>query len=209
MTAPTQSERSRGRPRSFDEDEVLDALVGLFWERGFGAASLSEIVETSGLNKSSLYNTFGSKDAMFERVLTRYMDTREATFNEAMAEGTLDALLGFVELMRMEVNSEIGGRGCLAINSSTELGLHSDSVTELANRYRSMLRDGLSGPLARAEQAGEIAPGMAPVYADVIMSFAMSTAVTIRSGAGAGEINALLDSMATLIESWRIPAPVL
>ena len=205
MTATTKAQKSRGRPRSFDEVEVLDALVALFWERGFEAASLNEIVEASGLNKSSLYNTFGSKDELFERVLSRYMDIREVTFNQAMAEGTLDALLGLVDLMRNEVNSEIGGRGCLAINSSTELGLRNDSVTELSNRYRTMMRDGLRGPLERAEQAGEIAPGLAHVYADVLMSFAMSAAVTIRSGAGGDEINALLDSMAKLIESWRIP----
>jgi len=208
MTAPTHTEKGRGRPRSFDEDEVLDALVALFWERGFEAASLNEIVDTSGLNKSSLYNTFGSKDELFERVLTRYMDIREATFNEAMAEGTLDALLGFVDLMRVEVEGENGGRGCLAINSSTELGLRSDSVTELSNRYRTMMRDGLRGPLERAEQAGEIDSGMARVYADVLMSFAMSTAVTVRSGAGDNEISALFDSMESLIESWRIPAVV-
>ncbi len=206
MTAPTKAEKGRGRPRSFDEEEVLDSLVALFWECGFEAASLHEIVNASGLNKSSLYNTFGSKDELFERVLTHYMDIREATFKEAMAEGTLDALLGFVDLMRMEVNGEFGGRGCLAINSSTELGLRNDSVTELSNRYRTMMREGLGGPLERAEQTGEIAPGMAGVYADALMSFTMSTAVTIRSGAGGDEINALLDSMVGLIESWRVPA---
>ena len=207
MTTATNVERSRGRPRGFDEDEVLDALMGLFWERGFEAASLNEIVAASGLNKSSLYNTFGSKDQLFERVLTHYMDFRESIFNEAMATGTLDTLLGFLEMMRSEVNSEVGCRGCLAVNASTELGLRSHPVIELSHRYRDMMRNGLRGPLGRAEQGGEIASGMADVYADVMMSFVMSAAVAIRSGAEGKEINAMIDSMTKLIESWRVSGP--
>jgi len=205
VTAPTHTPKGRGRPRSFDEDEVLDTLVALFWERGFEAASLNEIVAASGLNKSSLYNTFGSKDELFERVLTHYLDLRESTFNEAMATGTLDTLLGFLEMMRLEVNSEVGHRGCLAVNASTELGLRSPPVIDLSHRYRNMMRNSLRGPLGRAEHQGEIAAGMADVYADAMMSFAMSSAVAIRSGAEGEEINAMIDSMAKLIGSWRIP----
>ena len=74
--------RGRGRPRQFDEDEVLDALVQLFWSRGFDDASLNEIVEAAGLNKSSLYNAFGSKDEVFFAVLDRYLDFRSGMLAE-------------------------------------------------------------------------------------------------------------------------------
>ncbi len=207
MTASVQAEKTRGRPRGFDEDDVLDALTTLFRERGFEAASLTEIVEASGLNKSSLYNTFGSKDELFDQVLGRYMDMRESMFSEFMADGTLDALSGFLDMMRMELNSEEGCRGCLLVNASTELGLRSNAVIDMSSRYRKMMRDGVKGPLSRAEAAGEIAPGMVEVYADTVLSFSISASVAVRSGADGSEISEMIDSMARLVDSWRIADP--
>jgi AcrR family transcriptional regulator len=203
VTASTPTKR-RGRPREFDEDEVLDALVELFWDRGFEAASLNEIVEASNLNKSSLYNAFGSKDDLFVGVLSRYVEFRSAVLNEAMAEGGLDTLLGFVAMLRDETNGESGCRGCLAVNASTELGHRSDRVAEFSRRYRSLLRAGLRGPLQRAGDAGEIDPRLVDTYVDAVLATTVAVAVAQRSGADQAELDSMVDSLQSLIESWRI-----
>src|SRR5438093_12545846 len=63
---------SMPRPKSFDEDVVLDQAVELFWERGYDGTSLADLEAHLGLGRQSLYNTFGDKQALFLKALERY-----------------------------------------------------------------------------------------------------------------------------------------
>ncbi len=203
MAATETVAKGRGRPRAFDEDEVLDALVQLFWEQGFEAASMNEIVEAAGLNKSSLYNAFGSKDELFFTVLERYLDHREAMLLASLGEGGLDALEGFFAMVRMELGSEVGAHGCLAVNATTELGLRDSRAAVLSERYRTTIRTGFRGPLERAAEAGEIDPALVDAYAATLTSAMLGLSVTARGGASTAELNATVDSIEALVRSWK------
>ncbi len=61
------------RKRAFDEAAVLRAARDVFWVRGYEAASLDLLQAAMGLSRSSLYVTFGSKRALFTRVLSVYL----------------------------------------------------------------------------------------------------------------------------------------
>ena len=60
------------RPKSFDEEAVLDQAVQLFWERGYEGTSLADLEAHLGLGRQSLYNSFGDKHALFLKALDRY-----------------------------------------------------------------------------------------------------------------------------------------
>lgn len=64
-----------GRPRQFDEGEALQRITEAFWASGYRAASFEQLVEASGLSRSSLYNAFGDKEQMFEKALGHYLRT--------------------------------------------------------------------------------------------------------------------------------------
>lgn len=184
---------------------MLDALVMLFSQHGFEASSLSEIVEAAGLNRSSLYNTFGSKEQLFERVLDRYISHREQLLDLVTSrDGGLDDLIDLVELLRSEAMSTTGHLGCLAINSTAELGDDHQSMVTASQRYRDMLRDHIRRPLVRAADRDEIRADMVEVYVDAAVSFVIATALTARGGASLDELNRHLDSMRALVESWRL-----
>lgn len=196
--------RGRGRPRQFDENEVLDAVVDLFWAEGYENASLNEIVEAVGLNKSSLYNAFGSKEKLFFRALERYIDLRAQMLEAALGhEGTFEVLHAFIDLMRMEIDGEAGGRGCLAVNTSTELGMRDDRVAGLSARYRDVLASAVRPPLERAAAAGEVDPEMVEVYVTTFVSMAIALSVAARSGVGRDELHRQIDSISRLVDSWR------
>ena len=61
-----------GRPREFDEAEVLAAIMDVFWAKGFEGTSLSDLVDATGLKKGSLYAAFGDKRAMYHKALALY-----------------------------------------------------------------------------------------------------------------------------------------
>ena len=60
------------RPRAFDEESVLDNAMNIFWSKGFEATSIQDLVNETGLNRASMYASFGDKKALFLRVLDHY-----------------------------------------------------------------------------------------------------------------------------------------
>jgi len=60
------------RPKSFDPDTVLAKAMGVFWEKGFDAASISDLTDAMGINRFSLYDTFGDKHELYLKTLDAY-----------------------------------------------------------------------------------------------------------------------------------------
>jgi TetR/AcrR family transcriptional repressor of nem operon len=205
MNIDVREQRGRGRPRQFDEDDVLDALVQLFWERGFEAASLNDIVAAANLNRSSLYKTFGTKDQVFFAAIDRYLADRLAGLDETLdREGGLENVDEFLDTLRTRFTTDGGSRGCLAVNTLTELGMRDERVAAIAKRYRHQLSRGLQRPLERAAARGEIDRGLIDAYVDMLVAFCVSLAVTARSGATLDELERQIDSMKRLVASWRL-----
>lgn len=67
--------RGRGRPRTFDENEVLDKAIPVFWEKGFDATSIDDLALAMGIGRPSMYGAFGDKEAIYLRCLQRYSET--------------------------------------------------------------------------------------------------------------------------------------
>jgi TetR/AcrR family transcriptional repressor of nem operon len=61
--------------KQFDQDEVLDRAMMLFWSQGYEATSIEELVEATGINRGSLYATFIDKNGLFLAVIDRYLET--------------------------------------------------------------------------------------------------------------------------------------
>jgi AcrR family transcriptional regulator len=194
----------RGRPRAFDESEVIAALIELFWEQGYEHASLADIVETAGLNKSSLYNAFGSKDEIFFRAVEEFARDKLAMTAEALADGGLDELIAFFELQRGLMHTEMGHRGCMVVNVSTELGLRNERAADIGARFRSSMRSHVRDALARSGERGEVDASMVDAYADIVVAMMNGLAVAARAGAPDGELDRSMDSILTVVRSWRL-----
>jgi len=63
-----------GRPRSFDEDVAVARAGRLFARLGYEGASVDDLVRELGVHRGSLYSTFGSKRALYLRVLAEHVD---------------------------------------------------------------------------------------------------------------------------------------
>ncbi len=67
------------RHKEFDQDEALQKAMEAFWARGYEATSMQDLVEHMGINRQSLYDTFGDKHSLFLKALDRYheVETRK------------------------------------------------------------------------------------------------------------------------------------
>ncbi|MEM7322170.1 MAG: TetR/AcrR family transcriptional regulator [Actinomycetota bacterium] len=179
-----------GRPREFDHDAVLDAVVELFWEKGFGATSVGDIVARTGLSKSSLYGAFGSKDALFETALDRYVDDHQQMVAERLLNGNrgLDDIEAFFAQVVEEASRE-HSQGCFAVNTATELRNAEPIVVQLGVRHRDILRGGFTGALNRAVELDEVDADRVPDLANMLVTTALGLAVMVGGGATADEVN--------------------
>ena len=197
--------RGRGRPREFDADEVLDRVIDLFWSQGYEATSVADLAEASGLNKSSIYNTFGSKEQLFQSAIERYVEAREAKFHALLRDGTggLDDVHRMLDLARHEADAPLGWRGCMAVNTATELGGREPAMTRMSTRFRDEIRISFRAALQRAAAAGEIDADAVERYAELLLAFMLSLSVFSRGGADSAELGRQFEAISTTINTWR------
>jgi AcrR family transcriptional regulator len=69
----------RGRPRQYDRDAALDQAVAAFWARGYSATTLDDLVAAMGMNRPSIYNAFGDKEAVYRHALDHFIAQMRAT----------------------------------------------------------------------------------------------------------------------------------
>ncbi len=115
--------RGRGRPRTFDPDEVLDTVIDVFWELGYDAADTETLSRRTGLTKPSLYNAFGSKEDLFVAAINRYRTTRSKASLEALArpDKPVDGIKDYFLNLAQNVAAPDRPRGCLMLSVALPL----------------------------------------------------------------------------------------
>ena len=194
-----------GRPKSYHRDDVLAAARDLFWERGYEATSITDLEQHTGLNRSSIYEEFGSKHDLFEAALACYADqVISMLFAEIREDGAgLDAVVGFfaqlAELFRC--NQAISTRGCLMINTTAELAARDERVRPAAAKYRDRIRADFGTALGRAAASGEIDATLVEARANLLASTLMGIWLAVRIDPV--DAAAVCEFAAREVASWR------
>jgi TetR/AcrR family transcriptional regulator, transcriptional repressor for nem operon len=204
--AGTQDAKAPGRPREFELNDALDRAVDVFRELGYEATSMAILEQSTGLNKSSIYNTFGSKENLFRLALHRYETLRLSAIRETLASGIrgLDDLHQALDLQRAEIDSPWGANGCLAVNAMTELGQRGNEINGGGGEFRQAFAELLRLPLDRAVALGEIDPATIPHSVALLVSLTLGVGVLMRCSASAAELDRHFEAAHRAVESWRI-----
>jgi TetR/AcrR family transcriptional repressor of nem operon len=141
------------RTKEFDQEQALDAAMHLFWERGYEATSIQELVDATGVQRQSLYDTFGSKHEMFLQSLMRY----QALEGHQLSELTKKHPKGGLPLIRAIFEScasqtVCDARGCFAANCAAELGSSDEAVAERVRIGREGLEEVFKRCLVQAKR---------------------------------------------------------
>lgn len=148
------------RTKEFEPDEIADAAMRVFWERGYAATSVQDLVEGTGLSRSSLYSTFENKQGLYQQALRRYQGVTTANVELLSGPGSPKALIR--QLLLRIVEDELGDprrRGCLVANATLELAGHDEAVAELVMHNFQRLQKALEKLIQRGQQSGDVAAG--------------------------------------------------
>jgi TetR/AcrR family transcriptional repressor of nem operon len=129
------------RPRSFEESELLEALMVAFWRHGYTATTYRSLETMSGVGIKSLVNTFGDKDELFSKALARYREMVAGNLAEMFDSPSIDAIVAIFERVSSPAEGDHPrSGGCLMVNTVFEIDEPAaDAANEIA-RYRELFR---------------------------------------------------------------------
>ena len=145
------------RSREFDEDVVLHAAMEYFWNWGYKATSVRDLIETTGLTGASLYNAFGDKRGLFWAALDRYV---ENSIGERIRRcETLpprEAIAGFFDdILRRSLNDR-QRKGCMLVNSALEIAPHDLKLRKVIAAVLSLIETFFVGCVEAGQAQGTI-----------------------------------------------------
>lgn len=195
-TSEKTEKRPRGRPRSFDRLDVLDAAVLVFWEKGYDGASIEDLTEAMGINRPSLYATFGGKRDLFNQAIDRYAGTHG---NRAFSAFRLepDNRTAVERFFEASIECAIGDgtpKGCLINTVATEAA---ESDHELRDRLTEMFAktDNAIAKRLRANQHRQTSTTPNPeALARMAHSVTHSIMTRARAGATRAELSTIANS---------------
>lgn len=170
-----------GRPREFDEDEVVIAAKDLFWERGYEATSVQDLVDGLGLTRGSLYGAFGDKRGLFARALDRYVADTDALFAGGDADGPALPRLRAILMAALEDPSGAPRRGCMLGNTAIELAAGDPAAAGVVRDGFALTEETFRALLERAQACGELPPGDAGAQARLLLALLQGLQVVART----------------------------
>jgi TetR/AcrR family transcriptional regulator, transcriptional repressor for nem operon len=132
MPAMSKLDGGMARPREFDEEAVLDAVVECFWSQGYESTSVKDLMERTGLTAASLYNAYGDKRAMFRVALDHYIERSIGVrIQRCEVLAPRDAIRSFFDEILRRSLTDRERKGCMVVNSALELAPHDAEIREI------------------------------------------------------------------------------
>ena len=149
-----------GRPKTFEPDRALDAALRVFWEKGYEGTSLADLTAAMGINKPSLYATFGDKAALFRKVVDHYMRQQSTVWDDAFRLPTAkESVTRILSSVLDALTNGKNPRGCLLVQAALSCGDEADCIKKELAARRAYGDSLIRARLLRAQAEGELSPG--------------------------------------------------
>ncbi len=147
-----------GRPKAFDREQALGKAMDAFWTKGYEGTSVQDLVDTMGIHRASLYDTFGSKRDLFMEVIERYSAHVLDTFFSPLEgeRGVRERLTAFF-LSLAELSCSESSQGCLVVKTMVTHGDELPGAREHCLTHTACIEERFRAVLEQGQAAGEIA----------------------------------------------------
>ncbi len=145
------------RTKAFNQTEVLQKIQELFLHKGFNGTSVDDLVNASGLSRSSLYDTFGDKEHLFAETLLMYRKGNTQTMieeiqNSSDIKKTVADILDFI-LQDSHTKKKLG---CMMVNTAIELAPHQKKISKLIDEEMKLLQKTLATVIRKEQSQNKV-----------------------------------------------------
>jgi len=149
--------------KSFDEETAIENAMQVFWEKGFEPASITDLLEGTGLNRGSLYNAFGGKQQLFVKALLNYDQDRKAMLARLEAlDDPQKAITTFFDTTVANTVADQDHKGCFLFNTALQINMHDEEVNAIVTNgvreVEAFFRRCIEVGQARGEMPNELVP---------------------------------------------------
>jgi TetR/AcrR family transcriptional repressor of nem operon len=146
------------RTKDFDEAEVLNKAVCIFWHKGYNGTSMQDLVDGLGISRSSLYDTFGDKHALYIMALNSYQKAGDIQMCNIIsnAVSAKEAIKKLLELTMRDMLNDEQRKGCFMVNAEIELAAHDAEVNDMICRNEQQFENAVLSAIKKGQASGEI-----------------------------------------------------
>jgi TetR/AcrR family transcriptional regulator, copper-responsive repressor len=192
--------RARGRQATFEREKALEIALDLFWRHGYEGVSISALTEAIGIAAPSLYHAFGSKEALYKEVISRYQGVGLSAAQIAACSSSFEATRRVLEFGVTAVTGSKGPLGCMVSSGLLMASPQHIGVAVHLRKERAKLRAALQKSIEKDVRSGELdvsanAASLARFYTTVLQGMS----VQAIDGATQAELTAVME---TALLSW-------
>jgi TetR/AcrR family transcriptional repressor of nem operon len=176
-----------GPSKQFDQQQALVKALEVFWDKGYEATSMQELVERMGVNRASMYDTFGNKYDLFKRSLDAYCQQSLVNIKQVL-EASGPALQNIVRYFQLLGSSKgiVKHHGCFINNTAVELGPHKPEIADFIRHHWTEVEALFKSTLDRAVEQGELrsdtdTASLARLFNTLIQGLAVSSKVQVSA----------------------------
>ncbi|WP_050402322.1 TetR/AcrR family transcriptional regulator [Bradyrhizobium embrapense] len=167
--------------RQFDEDEVIATALDVFWRKGLHDATMLDLAAATGVQRGSLYNAYGDKEAIFLRAFDRYARQFLEAAGNALSHGDAAAgLRHFFDMIIVNMTDGSPPRGCLTTRTALDAAISSADVRQRVQDMLTRLEQQIAKVIGTAPGKRSVAD--ANRLARVIVTYTRGLAVMERAG---------------------------
>ncbi|MGM0633111.1 MAG: TetR/AcrR family transcriptional regulator [Pseudomonadota bacterium] len=186
------------RPVEFVYEDVLTNAMEQFWSEGFEASSVQKLLDATGINRGTLYNSFGDKDTFFRSCLKHYSELVQRDLDASLNNDELapwDAVNRYFHLAVLGVPARRRVKGCLLVNSFCESVNWDKELQKVVKAYHNNIRKAFLKRTREAGSAGQLADGVTPeLAADMLMNTLTGVRVSCREGRPPKQLQAVIEA---------------
>lgn len=146
-----------GRQEEFNREETLTKAMEVFWQKGYKATSMKDLVKMMGIQPGSIYNSFGDKHTLFIEAVKYYGEviTTNAIKSLNSSGSPVQNIKNFFnEIINKPMDKQC--RGCLIVNTVVELAPHDEEVAEIVRNILKNIQKAFYNCLQKAVDIREI-----------------------------------------------------
>jgi TetR/AcrR family transcriptional repressor of nem operon len=146
------------RTKDFDESEVLNKAVCLFWQNGYYGTSMQDLVDTLKISRSSLYDTYTDKRSLYLKALSHYQESGGKRLTDVLttAKPAKVKIKQLLQLVTNDLLSDKQHKGCFMVNAEVEVAAHDEQVKEIVRKNEEHIEETFRQAIQAGQKSGEI-----------------------------------------------------